>query len=210
MARHDHVTRVWLIGAVLNAALILSPQARAETRKLVVIQDAPALTDVDVGPKGKSHGDMLAFEAAIRSEAGNTGTLKGILVTVALPGGGRPHEGRIGQVYFDLGKGSSLVVSGGTVYLGQDTEMTVNAPQVRAVIGGTGEFIGARGQARRLDEPTEPMSTLLSCCSRSRWTAPARAARSLSSRLGDSPIRIGAERLKECIGEPNTGGRVRV
>jgi hypothetical protein len=139
--------RALLVGAALNAAAFLSTQAFAEARKLIVIQDAPALTDVDIGPKGKSHGDMLAFEAAIRSEAGYTGTLKGILFTVALPGGeGRPHEGRIGQLYYDLGKGDSLVVSGGTVYSGQNAEMTVNTPQVRAVIGGTGEFIGARGQ----------------------------------------------------------------
>ena len=131
---------------ILNAAFFLSPQALAETRKLTVIQDAPALTDVDLGPKGKSHGDMLAFEAPIRSEAGSTGTLRGILFTVALPGERRPHEGRIGQLYFDLGKGDSLVVSGGTVYSGQDTEMTVNTPQVRAVIGGTGEFIAARSE----------------------------------------------------------------
>jgi hypothetical protein len=120
--------------------------AIAMTRKLIVVQDAPALTDVAIGSKGKSHGDMLAFEGAIRSEAGHSGTVRGILFTVALPGEGRPHEGRIGQLYFDLGNGDSLVVSGGTVYLGQNTEMTVNAPQVRAVIGGTGEFIGARGQ----------------------------------------------------------------
>jgi hypothetical protein len=89
----EHTIRALLVGAVLNTALLLSSQARAETRKLVVIQDAPTLTDVDVGPKGKSHGDMLAFEAAIRSEAGNTGTLRGILFTIALPGEKRPHEG---------------------------------------------------------------------------------------------------------------------
>jgi hypothetical protein len=146
MSRCEHSVRVALAVAVLSAVLFLSPQALADTRKLVVIQDAPALTDVDIGPKGKSHGDMLAFEAALRSEAGHTGTLRGILFTVALPGERRPHEGRIGQLYIDLGNGDSLVVSGGTIYSGQNTEMTVNAPQVRAVIGGTGEFIGARGQ----------------------------------------------------------------
>jgi len=142
----EHAAGAFLVGAVLNATIFLSPQALADTRKLIVIQDAPALSDVDIGSNGKSHGDMLAFEAAIRSEPSHTGTLRGILFTVALPGERRPHEGRIGQLYFDLGNGDSLVVSGGTIYLGQNTEMTVNAPQVRAVIGGTGAFIGARGQ----------------------------------------------------------------
>jgi hypothetical protein len=153
MSRCQHTARAVLVGAVLNAAFFLSPQALAETRKLIVIQDAPTLTDVDIGPKGRTHGDMLAFEAALRSEAGNTGTLRGMLFTVALPGEGRPHEARIGQLYFDLGTGSSLVVSGGTVYSGQDAEMTMNAPQIRAVIGGTGEFIGARGQVTTTRRP---------------------------------------------------------
>jgi len=96
---------------------------------------------------------MLAFDAPIRSERGHTGTLRGILFTVMLPGEGRPHEGRIGQLYFDLGNGNSLVVTGGTTYLGQNTEMTPNAPQVRAVIGGTGEYIGARGQVTTTRRP---------------------------------------------------------
>lgn len=112
MSLCEQAARAVLVGAILNAAFLLGPQALAQTRKLIVIQDAPTLTDVDVGPPGKSHGDMLAFEAPIRSEAGNTGTLRGILFTVALPGEGRSHEGRIGQLYFDLGNGDSLVVSG--------------------------------------------------------------------------------------------------
>ncbi|WP_048708177.1 hypothetical protein [Microvirga massiliensis] len=164
MSRCEHAARATLVGAILNVSFFLGTQALAETRKFIVIQEAPALTNVDVGLKGKSHGDMLAFEAAVRSEAGNTGTLRGILFTVALPGERHPHEGRIGQLYFDLGNGDSLVVSGGTVYLGQDTEMTVNTPQVRAVIGGTGAFIGARGQVtttRRSDRTYEHSFELL-------------------------------------------------
>ena len=153
MSRCEHAARALLIAAVLGSAFFLTPRARAETIKLTVIQDAPALTDVDIGPKGKSHGDMLAFDATIRSEGGHTGTLRGILFTVMLPGEGRPHEGRIGQLYFDLGNGNSLVVTGGTTYLGQNTEMTANAPQVRAVIGGTGEYIGARGQVTTTRRP---------------------------------------------------------
>src|SRR3954454_22838539 len=52
MSRCEPAARAFLVSAVLNAAFFLSPQALAETRKLLVIQDAPALNDVDVGPKG--------------------------------------------------------------------------------------------------------------------------------------------------------------
>jgi hypothetical protein len=110
-------------------------------------QEAPALTTVDLGAAGASHGDMLAFEARIAAEDGTAGFLSGILITVDLPdGSGDLLEDRIGQLTFDLGGGNSLVVSGKTVYPPQGVEMNANAPQLRAVIGGTGSFIGARGQ----------------------------------------------------------------
>jgi len=105
---------------------------------LIVIQDAPALTNVDIGLEGKSHGDLLVFEAALRSAAGHSGTLRGVLITVDMPGEGDPHEDRIGQLYFDLGNGDALVVAGTTIYSEQNTEMAADATQVRAVIGGTG------------------------------------------------------------------------
>jgi hypothetical protein len=38
-------------------------------------------------------------------------------------------RGRIGQLYFDLGKGNSLVVSGGTVYSGLDTALSATSRQ---------------------------------------------------------------------------------
>ena len=135
-----------MVVAGLVAAFCGSPPALADMRKLIVTQDAPALTSVDIAPAGRSHGDLLAFEAATRSDAGHTGTLRGVLVTVDLPGEGDPNEDRIGQLYFDLGNGDALVVAGATIYPGQDAEMAAAAPQIRAVIGGTGKFIGARGQ----------------------------------------------------------------
>ncbi len=38
------------------------------------------------------------------------------------------------------------MVAGEVIYPGEDVEMTQNAEQLRAVVGGTGEFMGARGQ----------------------------------------------------------------
>ena len=51
-----------------------------------------------------------------------------------------------GDVVFDLGSGDSIVVAGGSVYAKATTEMNSDMPQRRAVIGGTGKFLGARGQ----------------------------------------------------------------
>ncbi|MCP4382221.1 MAG: dirigent protein, partial [Hyphomicrobiales bacterium] len=40
----------------------------------------------------------------------------------------------------------SLVVAGESVYAREATEMDADRPQIRAVVGGTGRFLGARGQ----------------------------------------------------------------
>jgi hypothetical protein len=119
----------------------------AERQAFVILQEAPDLNAVDLDVGGPSHGDLLAFEARITHDDGRAGTLRGILITVDLPEpGGDVHEDRIGQLLFDLGEGDSLVVAGGSVYPHQSVEMAPDNAQVRAVIGGTGAFIGARGQ----------------------------------------------------------------
>ena len=98
---------------------------------------------------------MLAFEADITADDGTAGTLRGILITVDLPDAeGDPFEDRIGQLVFDLGAGNSLVVAGASVYAGSTTEMkSTNEPQLRAVVGGTGKFLGARGQVTTTRDP---------------------------------------------------------
>ena len=48
--------------------------------------------------------------------------------------------------YLDLGEGNSLVVAGRSVYKSKNQEIEPGVAQVRAVIGGTGLYIGAAGQ----------------------------------------------------------------
>jgi hypothetical protein len=123
------------------------PGASAERKTFRIRQDAPVLVRVDIASPGLSHADMLAFEATIRSDDGTAGILRGILTTVDIPdGAGDLLEDRIGQLVFDLGDSNMLVVAGASVYPHQSVEMATNNAQIRAVIGGTGAFIGARGQ----------------------------------------------------------------
>lgn len=118
----------------------------AEHTTLKVRQETPVLVTVDVGEAGASHGDILAFEAAIAREDGSAGVLRGMLTTVDIPDGDDLLEDRVGQLVFDLGNGDMLVVAGSSVYPPGSVEMATNNAQVRAVIGGTGRFLGARGQ----------------------------------------------------------------
>ena len=114
---------------------------------LTIEQAPPTLVSIPAGDEGDvSEGDILAFVADATAEDGRTGTIRGLLITVDVPDATDVLEDRIGHIVFDLGDGDSLVVAGASVYVSGDEEMTPETPQMRAVIGGTGIYIGARGE----------------------------------------------------------------
>ena len=134
--------------AVGSASALPSVQAEPSTRSFVLTQQPPTLHPVDLHTEGASVADMVLYEATITGEQGESGMLTGVLITADVPDAetGDTHQDRLGQLSFDLGNGTSLVVAGEAIYRGEDVEMTVNAEQLRAVVGGTGDFLGARGQ----------------------------------------------------------------
>ncbi|MDA7906504.1 dirigent protein [Mariniblastus sp.] len=118
------------------------------TQTLKVHQELPDLTHIDLDKEGASHGDLLAFDATVSSDNGMKGKLSGFIMTVDIPQ--KDHEvfqDRIVQMVFDFGEANTIVVGGRSVYPHLDkSEMKKNEPQYRAVVGGTGTFMGARGQ----------------------------------------------------------------
>ena len=148
MSRRSSPHDAMAAAAARLARLAADPSPGAAGRQTFTIhQDAPVLAHVGMDGEGLAHGDMLAFEARIDIGGGDAGLLRGILITVDLPDtDGKLHQDRIGQLYFDLGGGNTLVVAGGSVYPRRGIEMAHGNEQVRAVIGGTGAFIGARGE----------------------------------------------------------------
>ena len=150
--------------AVLLAAAGLQAHA-GETGVFMVRQEPPVMAHADLAEAGASHGDMLAFQANITTEDGTPGTLNGLLITVDIADGTLdPLEERIGQLVFDFGNGDSVLAAGQSVYPGTEHEMSADAPQRRAVIGGTGIYMGARGQittTRNTDGSYEHMFELI-------------------------------------------------
>lgn len=112
-----------------------------------ILQELPAITHVDIGAPDSSHGDVMAFEAPFIAEDGTSGEMHGIIVTVAIPiEGSDLFLDRIAQIVVNFGDINTLVVAGTAAYPTGQAEMAADSPHVRAVIGGTGRFIGARGQ----------------------------------------------------------------
>jgi hypothetical protein len=119
----------------------------AQRETLVVRQEAPLLTDVELDDQqGKAVGDLLFFEAQVTDDAGNEGVLLGSLATVRLSAdAGEEIEERLANLVFRFGD-DMLVVQGASEYVPGQTEMAASTPQTRAVIGGTGRFLAASGE----------------------------------------------------------------
>jgi len=136
---HAHMAALALVG------LVAVPASADQT--FSILQELPALTQVDIGAQGSSHGDVLAFEAPFTADDGASGEMHGIIITVSIPiGENDPFLDRIAQIVANFGNTDTLVIAGTAAYPNGQAEMAPDSPHVRAVIGGTGRFIGARGQ----------------------------------------------------------------
>ena len=135
----------WLVPVVaLTASFIGSAQA-AET--FTIQQDKPKLTDLDHGEKGGSHGDALFFEALFTVDDGTKGTIRGVVTTIDIPSGPDDvHHDRIENLVLDFGGQDSIVILGLSKYPSTPGEIIDGIPVVRAISGGTGRYLGSRGQ----------------------------------------------------------------
>ena len=121
-------------------------------------QEVPNIIHIDLHKEGASHGDLLAFDADVITNNNIKGKLSGYLLTIFIPE--ENHENfqeKMLQMVFDFGEGNTIVVGGKSIYPNIDkSEIVENQPQLRAIIGGTGSFIGARGQisTKRNDDGT--------------------------------------------------------
>jgi len=123
--------------------------------EFTLVQGDPVLTDVKVadrpgGATGKAPGDLLAFDAPISRDGEVVGDLSGLLTTVGIPApdatGRDTLEERFATLVFRFDDVDSIVVGGSAVYPPAESEMSAEAPQLRAVLGGTGAYVAATGE----------------------------------------------------------------
>ena len=92
--------------ALIACAALSSAQAADIAQSFTIHQELPNLVHVDLGGEGSSHGDMLAFDAVVKTDKGVKGKLSGFVFTVDIPE--QDHEvfqDRIVQMVFDIAKG---------------------------------------------------------------------------------------------------------
>ena len=125
------------------------------TSQFVIHQDAPTITPVD--GSGENLGDAFYFHADLRLNVGGAvvGQVFGVKTVVKTDTGAQPGvEQRITQLFFiSNDRQHQIVVAGVPDYPANGAEFQAGYPVVRAVLGGTGAFIGARGQLTSTRHP---------------------------------------------------------
>ena len=107
----------------------------------------PEISIVDIGKEGLSHGYFHCFNGILSDDSGVIGKLFGCRTTADFSDSGEGFQQGLNHMVFDFGDNNTIIIGGSSESPSSTgAEFVKLKPQVRGVIGGTGQFIGARGQ----------------------------------------------------------------
>ncbi len=159
-----------------NAALLASTLLTAcglrctspSTETFTVYEDRPMLKLLDLGTPGNSPGDVYHFFAPLHSTPGGpvTGEVFGSKTLIKMATDANPNlETRATVLFFTFANHQDQIVALGALdYPPTAGEFDAGQPVVRAILGGTGKYMGARGQltsTRNADGSYTQVFTLL-------------------------------------------------
>jgi hypothetical protein len=147
----QRMVKAW---AALSASVLITAcgahSTNPSTETFTVYEDAPKMSLLDLGPPGKSLGDVYHFSAPLHSERGGpvTGEVIGSKTLVKVAADGNANlERRATLLFFTFAEGKDQIIAFGAAdYSPSTPEFDAGKSVVRPVLGGTGKYIGARGQ----------------------------------------------------------------
>ena len=146
--------RIMLAAAALSASALITAcgahSTNPSTETFTVYEDAPKMSLLDLGTPGNSLGDVYHFSAPLHSERGGpvTGELIGSKTLVKVATDANPNlERRATLMFFTFADSKDQIVAFGAAdYSPSAPEFEAGRSAVRPVLGGTGKYIGVRGQ----------------------------------------------------------------
>ena len=121
----------------------------AKVREFTLIQTDTQIQVNDLGPKGDSPGDEIDVVAKLSRDGQPAGYLTGYAHISKMPNAGGVDTGdrqvRVTQFSFNLPEGDLMIVGQGLYRVGE-RRVPVGEPVTRPVVGGTKDYIGARGE----------------------------------------------------------------
>ena len=159
------------VAALLASTLIAACGLRStnsSTETLTIYQDAPKMRLLDLGEPGNSPGDVYHFFAPLHSSPGGPviGEVFGSKTLVKLATDANPNfEQRTTFLAFTFSDRQDQIIALGVAdYSPIAGEFEADKPRARAILGGTGKYMGARGQltsTRNADGSYTQVFTLL-------------------------------------------------
>lgn len=142
-----HLWRTTLVVVVVGAAIAVSAGCGGgggETISIVAPAKGMHLSTVDLGPKGKSGGDVYVFDGPLlNSEEDETiGNVYGTQTSISLDSDSETVQA---MITYDFGDGDRITVGGIGKYPRGDTGLVANQEFERPILGGTGSYGGADG-----------------------------------------------------------------
>jgi hypothetical protein len=158
--------------AVLFAAVVITAcgahSTNRSTETFTVYEDAPKMSLLDLGASGNSLGDVYHFSGPLHSQRGGpiTGEVIGSKTLVKMATDGNANlERRATLLFFTFADDKDQIIAFGAAdYSPAAPEFDAGQSVVRPVLGGTGNYIGARGQVtstRNTDGSYTQVFTLL-------------------------------------------------
>jgi hypothetical protein len=129
---------------VALAGVVAGFASGSSVQTVHVITGTQHLETLDFPPRGQSPGDLYVFDAPVRAANGRTviGRVRGTQTAVKLEHGLVTVQG---MLTYELGSGNEIVIGGLGAYPLRGTGLVRGKAFVRAVLGGTGKYAGARG-----------------------------------------------------------------
>jgi len=110
-------------------------------------QEIPEISIVDLDIEGLSPVDFHCFSGILTDNKAIIGELFGCRTTADVFNSTEGFQQGLNQMVFDFGDYNTIIIGGGTESPSlTGAEFVKIKPQIRGVIGGTGKYMGARGQ----------------------------------------------------------------
>ena len=164
----------WMVTglAALFASVLITAcgahSSNQSTENFTVYEDAPKMSLLDLGAPGNSLGDVYHFSAPLHSDRGGpvTGEVIGSKTLVKVATDANPNlERRATLLFFTFADRKDQIIAFGVAdYTPSAPEFDAGQPAVRAILGGTGKYMGVRGQVistRNADGSYTQVFTLL-------------------------------------------------
>jgi len=164
----------WMVTglAALFASVLITAcgahSSNQSSENFTVYEDTPKMSLLDLGAPGNSLGDVYHFSAPLHSERGGpvTGEVIGSKTLVKVATDADPNlERRATLLFFTFADRKDQIIAFGVAdYTPSAPEFDAGQPAVRAILCGTGKYMGVRGQVistRNADGSYTQVFTLL-------------------------------------------------